>query len=136
MIQLKRINKVYDDGFQALKGIDLTFEEGKINVLIGPSGCGKTTTMKLLNRLTDFTDGEIMIDGKNIKEMNSIELRRQMGYVIQNIGLFPHMTIFDNVATVPKLLKWDKKRIKKRVDQLLEMVNLDPETYGIVTLQN
>ena len=113
MIQLKRINKVYDDGFQALKGIDLTFEEGKINVLIGPSGCGKTTTMKLLNRLTDFTDGEIMIDGKNIKEMNSIELRRQMGYVIQNIGLFPHMTIFDNVATVPKLLKWDKKRIKK-----------------------
>ena len=129
MIQLKRINKVYDDGFQALKGIDLTFEEGKINVLIGPSGCGKTTTMKLLNRLTDFTDGEIMIDGKNIKEMNSIELRRQMGYVIQNIGLFPHMTIFDNVATVPKLLKWDKKRIKKRVDQLLEMVNLDPETY-------
>ena len=129
MIQLKRINKVYDDGFQALKGIDLTFEEGKINVLIGPSGCGKTTTMKLLNRLTDFTDGEIMIDGKNIKEMNPIELRRQMGYVIQNIGLFPHMTIFDNVATVPKLLKWDKKRIKKRVDQLLEMVNLDPETY-------
>ena len=129
MIQLKRINKVYDDGFQALKGIDLTFEEGKINVLIGPSGCGKTTTMKLLNRLTDFTDGEIMIDGKNIKEMNPIELRRQMGYVIQNIGLFPHMTIFDNVATVPKLLKWDKKRIRKRVDQLLEMVNLDPETY-------
>ena len=129
LIQLKKINKVYDDGFQALKDIDLTFEEGKINVLIGPSGCGKTTTMKLLNRLTDFTDGEILIDGKNIKEMNPIELRRQMGYVIQNIGLFPHMTIYDNVATVPKLLKWDKQRIRKRVDELLEMVNLDPETY-------
>ena len=129
MIQLKKINKVYDDGFQVLKDIDLTFEEGKINVLIGPSGCGKTTTMKLLNRLTDFTDGEILIDGKNIKGMNPIELRRQMGYVIQNIGLFPHMTIFDNVATVPKLLKWDKQRIRKRVDELLNMVNLDPETY-------
>ena len=114
LIQLKRINKVYDDGFQALKGIDLTFEEGKINVLIGPSGCGKTTTMKLLNRLTDFTDGEMIIDGKNIKEMNPIELRRQMGYVIQNIGLFPHMTIYDNVATVPKLLKWDKQSALKK----------------------
>ncbi|WP_138418711.1 betaine/proline/choline family ABC transporter ATP-binding protein [Aquibacillus sediminis] len=129
MIQLKRINKVYDDGFQALKEIDLTFEEGKINVLIGPSGCGKTTTMKLLNRLTEYTDGQILIDGKDLNQINPIELRRQMGYVIQNIGLFPHMTIYDNVATVPKLLKWDKQRIRKRVDELLQLVNLDPETY-------
>ena len=73
MIQLKKINKIYDDGFQALKDIDLTFEEGKINVLIGPSGCGKTTTMKLLNRLTEYTDGQILIDGKDIKQMNPIE---------------------------------------------------------------
>lgn len=129
MIQLKGINKIYDDGFQALKDIDLTFEEGKINVLIGPSGCGKTTTMKLLNRLTDYTDGEVLIDDKNIKQVNTFELRRQMGYVIQNIGLFPHMTIYDNVATVPKLLKWDKKEIRERVDALLNMVNLDPATY-------
>lgn len=129
LIQLKKINKIYDDGFQALKDIDLIFEEGKINVLIGPSGCGKTTTMKLLNRLTNFTEGEILIDGKNIKQINPIELRRQMGYVIQNIGLFPHMTIHENVATVPKLLKWDKQKIKKRVDELLNMVNLEPEVY-------
>ncbi len=129
VIQLKGIHKVYDDGFQALQDINLTFEEGKINVLIGPSGCGKTTTMKLLNRLTDYTEGQILIDGKNIQQINPIELRRQMGYVIQNIGLFPHMTIFDNVATVPKLLKWDKQKIKQRVDELLRMVNLDPEVY-------
>jgi osmoprotectant transport system ATP-binding protein len=129
LIQLKNINKIYDDGFHALQNIDLTFEDGKINVLIGPSGCGKTTTMKLLNRLTEYTDGQILIDGKDLKQINPIELRRQMGYVIQNVGLFPHMNIHDNVATVPKLLKWDKERIKKRVDELLTMVNLDPETY-------
>jgi osmoprotectant transport system ATP-binding protein len=129
LIQLKKINKIYDDGFHALQNIDLTFEEGKINVLIGPSGCGKTTTMKMLNRLTDYTDGQILIDGKDIKQIDPIQLRRQMGYVIQNVGLFPHMNIYDNVATVPKLLKWDKARIKKKVDELLTMVNLDPETY-------
>ncbi|WP_058306214.1 betaine/proline/choline family ABC transporter ATP-binding protein [Gracilibacillus massiliensis] len=129
MIQLSGIHKVYDDGFQALKDINLTFEEGKINVLIGPSGCGKTTTMKLLNRLTDYTEGQITIYGKDIKQINPIQLRRQMGYVIQNIGLFPHMTIYDNVATVPKLLKWDKQKIKTTVDDLLRMVNLDPEVY-------
>lgn len=123
------MNKIYDDGFQALKNIDLQFAKGKINVLIGPSGCGKTTTMKLLNRLVDFSDGQIHIDGKNIKQFNPIELRRQMGFVIQNIGLFPHMTIYNNVATVPKLLKWDKEKIRKRVIELLEMVNLDPDTY-------
>ncbi len=129
MIELKKVNKIYDDGFQALTDVDVQFEEGKINVLIGPSGCGKTTTMKLLNRLVDYTDGEVVFNGKDIKAMNPIELRRQMGFVIQNIGLFPHMTIFNNVATVPKLLKWDKDKIKKRVIELLEMVNLDPETY-------
>lgn len=129
MIELKNINKVYEDGFQALKGIDLTFEEGQINVLIGPSGCGKTTTMKLLNRLIDYTDGELTIDGQLIKDINPIDLRRQMGYVIQSIGLFPHMTIYDNVAAVPKLLKWDKEKISQKVDELLNMVDLDPDTY-------
>lgn len=129
MIELKNINKVYEDGFQALKGIDLTFEEGQINVLIGPSGCGKTTTMKLLNRLIDYTDGELTIDGQLIKDINPIDLRRQMGYVIQSIGLFPHMTIYDNVAAVPKLLKWDKEKINQKVDELLKMVDLDPDTY-------
>lgn len=130
MIRLEKVNKVYDGGFHALKDINLTFEKGKINVLIGPSGCGKTTTMKLLNRLTDFTDGSITINGRNIRDFSPVELRRQMGYVIQNIGLFPHMNIYDNVAAVPKLLKWDRKRIHKRVIELLEMVNLDPKTYS------
>lgn len=129
LIKFERVSKVYEDGFQALKDVNIQFEEGKINVLIGPSGCGKTTTMKLLNRLIDYSDGNITFDGKNIGEMNPIDLRRQMGYVIQNIGLFPHMTIYENVATVPKLLKWDKKRINKRVDELLELVNLDPKQY-------
>lgn len=129
LIQLKDINKIYDDGFQALENINLTLEEGKINVLIGPSGCGKTTTMKLLNRLTEYTDGEILVDGESIQDLNPIEIRRKMGYVIQNIGLFPHMSIYDNVATVPKLLKWDKRKIKQKVHDLLHMVNLDPETY-------
>lgn len=129
MISLKNVSKVYDDGFQALKNIDIAFEEGQINVLIGPSGCGKTTTMKLLNRLTDYTEGEITISGKNLKDINPIELRRRMGYVIQNIGLFPHMNISKNVGTVPKLLKWEKEKIEERVDELLEMVNLAPEEY-------
>ncbi|SDC64152.1 osmoprotectant transport system ATP-binding protein [Pelagirhabdus alkalitolerans] len=129
MIQLKKVSKIYDDGFQALKEIDLTFEEGQLNVLIGPSGCGKTTTMKLLNRLIDYTDGELTINDKLISEINPIDLRRQMGYVIQSIGLFPHMTIYDNVAAVPKLLKWDKKKIDKKVDELLNMVDLDPQVY-------
>ncbi|MFA1821693.1 ABC transporter ATP-binding protein [Virgibacillus oceani] len=129
MIELKGIGKVYEDGFQALDNIDLAFENGKINVLIGPSGCGKTTTMKLLNRLVDYTDGEILLEGKSLKEIDPIELRRQMGYVIQNIGLFPHMTIYNNVAAVPKLLKWPKEKIKERVIELLQLVNLDPDTY-------
>lgn len=129
VIQFKGVNKVYDDGFQALTDIDLTFNEGEINVLIGPSGCGKTTTMKLVNRLVEHTDGDVLFNNENIESFNPIELRRQMGFVIQNIGLFPHMTIFNNVATVPKLLKWDKERIERRVVELLEMVGLDPEVY-------
>ncbi|QDI90416.1 ATP-binding cassette domain-containing protein [Salicibibacter halophilus] len=129
MIELKNISKLYDDGFQALRDINLMFEDGKINVLIGPSGCGKTTTLKLLNRLVDYTGGQIIIDNKDIRQMNSIELRRNLGFVIQNIGLFPHMTIYNNVASVPKLLKWNKQKIRHRVIELLELVNLEPETY-------
>jgi len=129
MIELQKVNKVYEDGSHVLKDIDLIFESGKINVLIGPSGCGKTTTMRLLNRLTDHTEGDIFIDNQSISTLNPIKLRREMGYVIQSIGLFPHMTIFDNVATVPRLLKWDKEKISNRVTELLEMVNLDPEQY-------
>lgn len=129
MIELKNINKIYEDGFQALDNINLAFEDGKINVLIGPSGCGKTTTMKLLNRLIDYTNGQILIDGEDISQIDLYKLRREMGFVIQNVGLFPHMSIYNNVATVPKLLKWDKQSIHSRVKTLLEMVDLDPNTY-------
>lgn len=129
MIHLNNVSKVYEGGFEALKDINLEFKEAKINVLIGPSGCGKTTTMKLLNKLIEHTDGTIYFDDRNIKDINTIELRREMGYVIQNIGLFPHMSIYNNVAAVPKLLKWNKESIDQRVDELLTMVNLEPNVY-------
>src|SRR5699024_10881156 len=129
VIELKKVNKIFDNGFQALTDIDIEFANGKINVLIGPSGCGKTTTMKLLNRLVDYTDGEVIFNGEEIKNIDPIQLRRQMGFVIQNVGLFPHMTIYNNVATVSKLLKSYKKKIIKYVIQLLNMINLHPYIY-------
>lgn len=129
MITLKNVQKQYDDGFKALKDINITCEDGEITVLIGPSGCGKTTTLRLLNRLINPTKGSILIDNQDISEINPVKLRRSIGYVIQHIGLFPHMTIADNIAVVPKLLKWDKERIEKRVDELLNLVGLDPDTY-------
>lgn len=129
MIKLEGINKTYHDGFEALKNVNLTCDDGEITVLIGPSGCGKTTTLKLLNRLINPTKGTITIDGQDISKINPVKLRREIGYVIQHIGLFPHMTIAGNVSVVPKLLKWDKKRITQRVDELLNLVELSPETY-------
>lgn len=129
MIRLENVQKVYEDGFQALKNLNLEFKEGEINVLIGPSGCGKTTTMKLLNRLNEPTSGTVYVNNEDISKMNPVNLRRKTGYVIQHIGLFPHMTIAENVAAVPRLLKWEKDRIKNRVDELLELVKLDPDMY-------
>ncbi|NDJ60028.1 MAG: ATP-binding cassette domain-containing protein, partial [Chloroflexi bacterium] len=96
-------------------------------VLIGPSGCGKTTSMRMVNRLVSITSGEILINGQPNTEMPAEELRRQIGYAIQQIGLLPHMTVSDNVAIVPRLLKWDEERIRRRVDELLELVGLDPD---------
>lgn len=129
MIRFEGVNKTYEDGFVAIKNLNLEFSEGGINVLIGPSGCGKTTTMKLINRLIHPSKGKVYVHGKDISKIDPVELRRSIGYVIQNIGLFPHMTIARNVAVVPRLLKWDKERIDRRVDELLTMVNLDPDTY-------
>ncbi len=129
MIKLEKVNKAYDDGFQALRDIDLEFREGDLNVLIGPSGCGKTTTMKLINRLIRPSSGRITIAGKDISTIDPVALRRSIGYVIQSIGLFPHMTIAANVSVVPKLLKWDAKKTERRVDELLDMVGLAPDTY-------
>lgn len=129
MIRLEAINKTYEDGFVAIKNLNLEFVENGINVLIGPSGCGKTTTMKLINRLIRPSKGKIYIQGEDISTKDPVELRRSIGYVIQNVGLFPHMTIGRNVAVVPRLLKWDQQKIDRRVDELMNMVNLDPETF-------
>ena len=114
----------------AVDDLSLTIPEGEICVLIGPSGGGKTTAMKLVNRLITLTEGDIRIDGTSVMAMDPVELRRGIGYVIQQIGLFPHMTIEANVATVPKLVGWDRDRTRARARELLELVGLDPGEYA------
>jgi osmoprotectant transport system ATP-binding protein len=110
----------------AVDQLSLEVPAGEICVLVGPSGCGKTTAMRMVNRMIDITAGDILLDGTSVRERRPAELRREIGYVIQQIGLFPHLTIADNVATVPKLLGWSRDRIRARVDELLELVQLDP----------
>jgi osmoprotectant transport system ATP-binding protein len=110
----------------AIEELSLTVPAGEICVLVGPSGCGKTTAMRMVNRMIDITEGDILLDGRSVKERRPAELRREIGYAIQQIGLFPHLTVGDNIATVPRLLGWDKGRIRTRVDELLELVSLDP----------
>ncbi|MGC4377694.1 ABC transporter ATP-binding protein [Fictibacillus sp. Mic-4] len=129
MIKLENVEKKYSDGYVALKNINLECKEGEITVLIGPSGCGKSTTMKLINRLIHPTKGKVYINGKDISEVNPVELRRKIGYVIQHIGLFPHMTIAENVAVVPNLLNWEKEKTDRRINELMKLVGLDPQTY-------
>jgi osmoprotectant transport system ATP-binding protein len=106
--------------------LSLEVPAGEICVLVGPSGCGKTTAMRMVNRMIDITDGDILLDGESVKNRKPAELRREIGYAIQQIGLFPHLSIADNIGTVPKLLGWDKGRISARVDELLQLVSLDP----------
>jgi osmoprotectant transport system ATP-binding protein len=103
--------------------------EGEVCVLLGPSGCGKTTTMKMVNRLVDPSAGRILVDGRDVAGRDPVELRRTIGYVIQQVGLFPHQTVATNVATVPRLLGWDRRRTNDRVDELLALVDLDPAVY-------
>ncbi len=130
MIEFKNVYKRYRGSEKdVLKGLNLICNEGEITAFIGPSGCGKTTTMKLINRLINPTDGQILVDGKDNATINPVDLRREIGYVIQHVGLFPHMTIAKNVAVVPRLLKWDESKINPRVDELLNMVGLPPEEY-------
>jgi osmoprotectant transport system ATP-binding protein len=126
MIRLENLTKVFP-GQDAPAVDDLSMEiyEGEIVVLVGPSGCGKTTTMKMINRIIEPTSGRIFLEGEDVTKVNADNLRRRIGYVIQQIGLFPHMTIADNIATVPKMLGWDKQRISDRVDELLETVSID-----------
>jgi osmoprotectant transport system ATP-binding protein len=111
----------------AVDNLSLTIGAGEICMLVGPSGAGKTTALKLINRLIDFEQGDITIDGRSVRQQNLTELRRGIGYVIQQIGLFPHMTIAANIGTVPRLLGWDKERIRERAEELLDLVGLDPE---------
>ena len=130
MIEFRDVSKTYPGSSRPVVN-DLSFEvlDGEICVLVGPSGCGKTTSMRMVNRLIEPSSGEILIDGEPNTEIEATRLRRQIGYAIQQIGLFPHRTIADNIATVPRLLKWEKDRIGRRVDELLELVGLDPEQY-------
>ncbi|TDF89736.1 ABC transporter ATP-binding protein [Paenibacillus piri] len=129
MIQFINVTKRYNDGTTALKGIDLEIKAGELITLIGPSGCGKTTTMKMINRLVEPTSGQILIDGKDISRTNPVELRRNIGYVIQHIGLFPHMTIKENVAVVPRLKGINRTSYEQKIDELMEMVGLNPIQY-------
>jgi osmoprotectant transport system ATP-binding protein len=111
----------------AVDHLDLEVAAGEICVLVGPSGCGKTTSMRMVNRMIELTEGDILIDGESVKRKDGAKLRREIGYVIQQVGLFPHRTIAQNIATVPQLLGWDKKRIRARTGELLDLVGLDPE---------
>ncbi|WP_002148206.1 ABC transporter ATP-binding protein [Bacillus cereus] len=129
MIQFNYVSKAYEDGTKAVDSLHLEIKKGEFFVLIGPSGCGKTTTMKMINRLIETTEGSILIDGKDIQDYNINELRWNIGYVLQQIALFPHMTIAENIAVVPEMRKWSKNKIKARVDELLHMVGLEPDVY-------
>ncbi|MEG0301129.1 betaine/proline/choline family ABC transporter ATP-binding protein [Cetobacterium sp.] len=129
MIEFRNVSKSYDKRTLILKNIDFKVKTGEFVVLIGESGCGKTTTMKLVNRLIDPTEGSVIIDGEDISKVNPIILRRRIGYVIQKEGLMPHMTIGENIEIVPKLLKWDEQKRKSRSYELLSLLNLDPEIY-------
>ncbi len=130
MIRLIGVGKRYPGGTVAVHDLDLDVPRGKIVTLVGPSGCGKSTTLKMINRLIEPTSGRIELDGQDVTTMSPVLLRRRIGYVIQQIGLFPHQTIRGNVATVPRLLRWPRARVRARVDELLEEVGLDPSTYG------
>ncbi|QRV08830.1 betaine/proline/choline family ABC transporter ATP-binding protein [Bacillus velezensis] len=127
MLTLENVSKTYKGGKKAVNSISLNIAKGEFICFIGPSGCGKTTTMKMINRLIEPTEGRILIEGRNIMEQDPVELRRSIGYVIQQIGLFPHMTIQQNITLVPKLLKHSAEKRKERARELLKLVDMGPE---------
>jgi osmoprotectant transport system ATP-binding protein len=132
-VEFEHVTKRYDANAKntpgAVNDLSMTVPAGKICVLVGPSGCGKTTSLKMVNRLIEPTSGRILIDGEDIAKRDVIELRRSIGYVIQQVGLFPHQTIGENVATVPRLLGWPKQRQRARAEELLALIGLDPAKY-------
>src|SRR3954468_18232144 len=129
MIRLDRVAKRYPDGTVAVEALSLDVPVGEIAVLVGPSGCGKTTTMRMVNRLGEPTSGSIFVGGKDVTQSDPVKLRRGIGYVIQQVGLFPHQTVAANVATVPRLLGWERRRSRARVDELLDLVGLEPARH-------
>ncbi|MGB8020639.1 MAG: ATP-binding cassette domain-containing protein [Candidatus Nanopelagicales bacterium] len=129
-IVFEGVSKTYPDGTRAVTDLDLEVRSHELMVLVGPSGCGKSTTMRMVNRLVEPSTGRILLDGVDIAGLDPGRLRRDIGYVIQHVGLFPHRTVARNVATVPRLLGWPAARIAARVDELLELVGLDPEVHG------
>jgi osmoprotectant transport system ATP-binding protein len=130
MIELRGVGKRYPDGTVAVADLDLAVGEGELVALIGPSGCGKTTTLKMLNRLIEPTSGQILLEGEDVTGADPVQLRRRVGYVIQNVGLFPHQDVRTNVAAVPRLLGWERTKVRARVDELLDLVGLDPAVFG------
>lgn len=129
-VEFKHINKQFkNSAYPALNDVSVNIEEGEFVTILGSSGCGKTTMIKMINRLYEPDSGDIILFGKKIREENPVELRRKIGYVIQQVGLFPHMTVAENIATIPKILKWDKQRIKEETDRMLTLVQLDPDEF-------
>ena len=129
MIEFINVGMTYPCGNIGLKNINLTINESEVTVFIGPSGSGKTTLLKMINRLEDNTTGEVKINGKNVKEYNIHKMRWDIGYALQQVALFPHMNVEENIAIVPELKKWKKEKINARIDELLNMVGLEPEKY-------
>ena len=133
VITLDHVSKIFGSGDQEVRAVDdvsFEVEDGELAVLIGPSGSGKTTTMRMINRLEGISEGTISIDGRDITQMNLVELRRNIGYVIQQGGLFPHFTVADNVSVVPKLLGWSKQKRRERAEELLQLVGMDPALFA------
>ena len=128
MLSIKNLSKVYAGKKRAVDNMNIDIEEGDFVAFIGTSGSGKTTALRMINRMIESTEGEITINGKNIRQMNAVELRRSIGYVIQQIGLMPHMTVKDNIVLVPKLLKWSQEKKDQKAKELIRLVDL-PEDY-------
>ncbi|MFS0561466.1 ABC transporter ATP-binding protein [Terribacillus sp. 179-K 1B1 HS] len=129
MIHFNDVTKVYNGNVKAIENMNFTVEDGELVIMLGPSGCGKTTLLRMVNQLESITDGDIMLNGKSVRHSNKIEMRRNIGYVIQSNGLFPNMNIEDNAMIVPDLIGWDRKKMRDRFNMLMELVGLNPDEF-------